>query len=152
MDQVSALINQLESLEILILGFGKEGKSTYQFIRNHLANKRLTISDQQPFEIEDQFVQSHIGEVDANFLNQFDLIIKSPGVSTKKWAGQVPIEKISSQTDLFLRFWGAQTVGVTGTKGKSSTSSLLYHILIHNQQKSLLGGNIGTPLFDLIPK
>ncbi|HNY62130.1 MAG TPA: UDP-N-acetylmuramoyl-L-alanine--D-glutamate ligase [Bacteroidales bacterium] len=152
MDQVTALINLLESLEILILGFGKEGKSTYQFIRNHLPDKRLTISDQQAFEVEDQFVESYIGEVDANFLNQFDLIIKSPGVSTKKWADQVPTEKISSQTDLFLRFWGAQTVGITGTKGKSSTSSLLHHILVHNQQKSLLGGNIGTPLFDIIPK
>lgn len=43
-------------------------------------------------------------------------------------------------------------MGVTGTNGKSTVTALIHHILNHTHQASLMGGNIGTPVFDLIPK
>ena len=61
------------------------------------------------------------------------------------------LSKISSQTDLFLKAYSAQIVGVTGTKGKSTTSSLIYHIIKSYTSNTLLAGNIGIPFFDLVP-
>ena len=58
--------------------------------------------------------------------------------------------KISSQTDLFLEAFHNQIIGVTGTKGKSTTSSLIYHLLKESGKDVVLAGNIGTPILDCI--
>ena len=76
-------------------------------------------------------------------------MLKSPGISLKDQA--LPDDVIiSSQTDLFLSLFGAQVVGITGTKGKSTTSSLLYHLLNELGQKAFLVGNIGVPALDIV--
>ncbi|MDO8898909.1 MAG: UDP-N-acetylmuramoyl-L-alanine--D-glutamate ligase, partial [Bacteroidales bacterium] len=59
---------------------------------------------------------------------------------------------LSSQTDLFLMAFHDQTIGITGTKGKSTTASLVYHLLSESGKTSLLTGNIGIPCFDVIPE
>jgi len=58
--------------------------------------------------------------------------------------------KISSQTDLFLQAFAPLCIGVTGTKGKSTTASLLFHVLKTQHPNTLMAGNIGIPLFDII--
>jgi UDP-N-acetylmuramoylalanine--D-glutamate ligase len=60
------------------------------------------------------------------------------------------LKKISSQVDVFLQLYSAQTIGITGTKGKSTTASLVYHILKECGRDVVLGGNIGTPVFELL--
>jgi UDP-N-acetylmuramoylalanine--D-glutamate ligase len=62
--------------------------------------------------------------------------------------GLVPVV---SEVDLFLRLCPALTVGVTGTKGKTTTSSLTAAVLAAGTNPTLLGGNIGTPLVELLP-
>ena len=59
-------------------------------------------------------------------------------------------ERITSQTDLFLQACHKQVVGVTGTKGKSTTSSLIHHILKSAGRKTFLAGNIGVPFFNIV--
>jgi UDP-N-acetylmuramoylalanine--D-glutamate ligase len=59
-------------------------------------------------------------------------------------------EKITSQTDIFLQLYSNQTIGITGTKGKSTTSNLVYKILLDQGFDVLLAGNIGVPLLDII--
>ncbi len=56
-------------------------------------------------------------------------------------------EQITSQTDLFLQAYGSQVIGVTGTKGKSTTSALIFHILKTGGFEAVLAGNIGNPVF-----
>ena len=78
----------------------------------------------------------------------YDIVIKTPGISLKDFNTK-GIE-ITSQTDLFLSQFHAQTIGITGTKGKSTTTSLIYHLLKSSGRDAILTGNIGIPCFDVM--
>jgi UDP-N-acetylenolpyruvoylglucosamine reductase len=144
------IIDLLKDKKIAILGFGREGKSSFRFIRNYLPDKYLTIHDKNSIEVNDDNVSMICGENCLQNLNNYDIILKTPGISLANLNYFIVPEKISSQTALFLQFYGNQTVGITGTKGKSTTTSLIYHILKENHKKTILAGNIGIPFFDII--
>ena len=81
-------------------------------------------------------------------LEEYDLIIKAPGVSLKDVDIKNFESKISNELDLFLRFVDVYTIGITGTKGKSTTSTLTYKILKDQGLDTYLLGNIGEPIFN----
>ena len=134
---IEKIVNEIKKYNnILILGFGREGKSTYHFIRKYLGNKVLAIADRNKELLEynkellkDQNINFILGDHNLDYLDDFDLIIKSPGVNFKYIDYTKIRDKITSQIDLFLRFSEVHTIGVTGTKGKSTTASLIYYIL-----------------------
>ena len=138
---------------IAILGFGKEGQSSYTLIRQVFPEKRLLIADlkdeirHHPLLLNDRNLEFHTGEhyLDAVRLGGF--IMKSPGIRINHLKPPVPLSKVISQTSLFLERYGRQIIGVTGTKGKSTTSSLIHHILQLSGKDSCLVGNIGSPAF-----
>jgi len=146
------ILDYLKGKNIAILGFGMEGKSTYNFIRRHL-NIPLTIIDKNDvydvnkelLEHDDQ-ISYIIGDEYLKNLNQFDIVIKSPGVITKD-INTTDIN-ISSQLELFLKINKDNVIGITGTKGKSTTTTLIYEILRANGKDARLLGNIGRPIFD----
>lgn len=149
------LSHLLKDKKILILGFGREGQSTYKLIRGYFPEQMLTIADKssdvQKLLIEkDGFLTFHLGEDYMNQLMSFDLIIKTPGISLKDMPEIALSGKITSQTDLFLQAYSHQVIGVTGTKGKSTTASLIYHIIHEAGHEVLLVGNIGLPPFDIV--
>ncbi len=148
---INQICNLLQNKKILILGFGREGKSTYRFIREHFPDKEVGIYDKNVIKDELQKVIFHTGPSFHEVLSEYDLIIKSPGIVLDS-VDRVEIGKFTSQTDLFLDFYRTQTIGITGTKGKSTTSSLLYHILDHAGKDAILVGNIGIPVFDALEK
>lgn len=123
------IVERLNNKRILIWGYGREGKSTEQFIKSFCAVKSLTIFEGKEEEID---------------VRLYDYIIKSPGIKVS-----ASCDRYTSQTELFLEEFSHQTIGVTGTKGKSTTSSMLYNTL-----RSCLGdnvllvGNIGLPCLD----
>lgn len=138
------IIEELKNKRIAILGFGKEGQSTYRYIRKYLCDQELTIADLHPIDTSNlTHVQTMIGK-DYQKLDAYDIIMKSPGIVLTH---ELPEAKLNSQTNLFLKYYGHQTIGITGTKGKSTTASLLYHIL-RQQRSCVLLGNIGKPAFD----
>jgi len=141
-----------EGKSVLILGFGKEGHSTFSFLSKHFPECKVGIADQNTRIADEGIdVQLHLGQNYLQAINDYDLIIKSPGIML----GDIPEsakEKITSQTDLFLHEFGRQTVGITGTKGKSTTVSLIYHLLKSTGRSALLMGNIGLPAFDFLEK
>ncbi|MDL2239487.1 UDP-N-acetylmuramoyl-L-alanine--D-glutamate ligase, partial [Bacteroidales bacterium OttesenSCG-928-L14] len=149
------LISKLfDGKQILILGFGKEGKSTYEYLTRFIDNERLSIADANENAISEEIKLKHktfCGENYNENLKNFDLIIKSPGIP-EKHIENISVEKITSQTDLFLRKYYTQTIGITGTKGKSTTSSLIHHILKQDGHNSILAGNIGIPIFSQLDK
>lgn len=140
---------------VIILGFGREGRSSYSFIRKHFPAMRLTVSDKNNSLSEDSLlsddrnVELHLGADYQKHLQEFDLIIKSPGVKLHcdKLSNNTTI---TSQTDIFLQCYAQQVIGVTGTKGKSTTVSLIKHFLDASHKDSLLLGNIGVPAFDMV--
>jgi len=144
-----------DNFNILILGFGKEGKSTYHFLKKHFPKLKLGIADSNTEIAKDaKFLNDNkleiiTGDDYLDSLKHFDIIIKSPGVKIDNVGSELS-DKITSQTDLFLQRYAQQTIGVTGTKGKSTTSSLIRHFLDADNKKVLLLGNIGVPAFDMI--
>jgi len=147
----------LEGKRIVLVGCGREGISTYRFIRSMLPVQPLTIADQDVKLVDkypefgtDSFLEFNLGASYLSGLNDYDLIIKAPGVSFKDLLEQPSREKISSQTDLFLRMYSKQVTGITGTKGKSTTSSLIKHIAGKCFRNNILVGNIGVPPFDML--
>ena len=141
--------------KIVILGFGREGQSTYKLIRGYFPEQQVTIADQRSevrglISAEDKYLSFLLGEdYMANLLN-FDLIIKTPGISLRHFPVLASSGKITSQTDLFLQVFSRQVIGVTGTKGKSTTASLVYHILHTAGYEALFVGNIGLPPFEIV--
>lgn len=124
-----SIISELENKRILIWGYGREGKSTERFLLKHCPSSVIEI-----FEGSGEDIQ----------FDNYDLVIKSPGINTP-----IENEKMTSQTELFLSQFGKQTIGITGTKGKSTTSSLMYSTLSARYGKKVfLVGNIGYPCLD----
>lgn len=146
---IQQICNLLVNKRILILGFGREGKSTYRFLRKHFPDKIIGIYDKSGVKESLPNTQIYSGNSYEDILPEYDMVIKSPGI-VLNLKDHSQIEKFSSQTDLFLHFYGSQTIGITGTKGKSTTSSLLNHILRHASKESILVGNIGVPVFDML--
>ena len=154
---INDLIKYFQNKKILILGFGREGKSTYKLIRKYLKEQKLYIADANTnlensydFLKEDKNLEFKCGEHYLENLEEYDLILKSPGVSLAKIDISKFEKKIKSQLELLLEFFNIFTIGITGTKGKSTTSSLIYRVLQDQNVNSLLLGNIGVPVFDYI--
>jgi len=133
------LINELKNKSIVILGFGREGKDTLLFFKKIFPKKKIGIADQK---------------LDKNYLKKldgYDIIIKTPGVPFKILPKKIR-GKITTQTEIFLDNCPGTVVGVTGTKGKSSTASFIYQTLKKAGLKVYLIGNIGQPVLSFLKK
>ena len=149
------LLNYLDNKKILILGFGKEGESSYLFLRKHFPEKKLEIVDKnmnlltdKPYLLEDINVEVVLGEDYFRDIDYFDIVLKTPGISLKDFDISKFENKITSQLELLLEFVPCYTIGITGTKGKSTTSSLIYQMIKDQGKDVMLLGNIGEPIFN----
>lgn len=152
---ISKIVEKLKDKKLAILGFGKEGKSTYSFIRKYLPNKHLTIIDMKDISNDEMFVGDNnvdfvCGEGYLSNLGIYDYIIKAPGVSLKDIKDESIKLKITSQLELILEVNRDNIIGITGTKGKSTTSSLIYEVFKDQGYDVYLIGNIGIPVLDNI--
>lgn len=140
--------------KILILGYGREGKSTHKYIVDNHINCEVFISDQRDVTCEtiNNDVKIIEKEKFLKNLENFDIIMQSPGVSLKDIDIENIKDKIYSQTELFIEMFKNQIIGITGTKGKSTTTSLIYQLFKDQNKDVLLCGNIGIPFFDMIDK
>jgi UDP-N-acetylmuramoylalanine--D-glutamate ligase len=152
---------ELEHKSILILGFGVEGQSTYIFLRNRFPDSQLGIADRKSLQnanlpdvvastVErDANLRFHGGSEYLSCLSSYDVVVKSPGIppSTPELVQfQAHGGIITSHLEIFLDVAGPQhVIGVTGTKGKSTTASLIHRLLTGAGIDSILGGNIGAP-------
>ncbi len=145
------IYEKLNGKKVLLLGFGREGKATYRLIRRKL-DMPLTIADKNPVDMRELTGVTVIsGEDYQKTLKDYDVIIKSPGIVLEDKSPEI-LEKVTSQTELFISVFRNQVVGITGTKGKSTTTTLIYHIIKSVHENTLLMGNIGIPAFDQADK
>lgn len=145
---MSRIIEYVKDKKILILGFGREGKSTYNYIRKHLPEKELFVGDRNEPQIEDENVKVIFGENYLDCLGDFDIVFKSPGIAFLEDDMYPDTTEITCQTDMFLRFCDPVVVGITGSKGKTTTSTLIYEMLKAGGVNTCLIGNIGVPVFE----
>ena len=145
------IIEELTNKKVLILGFGREGKSTYKFIKENGVKCDLAIADRNDIDKNDldDNVIVYTGEDYMNDILKYDIVIKSPGISFKGIDYSEFESRITSQTELFLKYARNKVVGITGTKGKSTTSSLIYQMLKEKYNTRFVG-NIGKPVFEEI--
>ena len=137
------ILNRLRGKRILVLGFGREGRSTLRFLNKYLPEATVAVADKNEMEGVKHFGNQYLGA-----MYDYDIVIKTPGISLKDF--DTKGVEITSQTDLFLKHFHAQTIGISGTKGKSTTTSLIYHLLKSAGRDAILTGNIGIPCFDIM--
>lgn len=166
-------IEELRTKKVAILGLGVEGLATAQYFLEH--EIAFTVIDEKSLEALEQ-----VGEAWEKMLqklqqytiplllgkpftidvfSQFDVLVRSPGLSPLKESFIQAKEKgitITSATKLFFDNCPAKIIGVTGTKGKGTTATLIYEMLKEAGFDAYLGGNIGVPqlsfLDTLIPQ
>lgn len=150
------MLNKLPSLvkdkRIVLLGFGLEGQSSFRFFSKYFPEHSFLIADQNS-KIKDHPllqrapIEISVGESYLQAISKHDFIVKSPGIKLPEEC-KLESKDIYSQTDLFIQAFRNQIIGITGTKGKSTTSSLLFKILNDQNKKAILIGNIGKPALD----
>ena len=125
---------------VLIAGMGREGKSAFELL------ERLGVCLEVATAENNEEIRTMLTD------SKFDMVIKSPGIPMMVVSDLCRKTEVTSMTDVFLRVYGDQVIGVTGTKGKSTTTSLIYNVFKTAGYNVLLGGNIGIPLFELVEK
>ena len=113
------------------------------FVKKYLPDAEVAVADKNPLE-----GVAHSGENYLQSVYDYDIVIKTPGISLKDFDAKGV--EITSQTDLFMSQFHHQTIGISGTKGKSTTTSLIYHLLKASGRDAILTGNIGIPCFDIM--
>src|SRR6516225_7418986 len=159
-------LRDLESKSILILGFGAEGQATYEYLRKHWPEKPLSIADQRSL---DEFPEDVIRRIQddaalhvnfgSRYLDSADgyncqIIIKTPGIPASLDAivrARKMGCKLTSHSQIFLSNYPREKViGITGTKGKSTTTALIHHVLTTAGLPAVLVGNFGQPPLALV--
>lgn len=141
---------------VLLVGYGLEGKSNHRYLIKNYPDKKIGIADQQKIEpiVNSPSTELHIGKDYLQNILHYDVIIKSAGVPSKLTELKKYIEsgkRITSATNIFFSECPGMIIGVTGTKGKSTTSSLVSNILKEKYSDVRLVGNIGQPVLDYLP-
>jgi UDP-N-acetylmuramoylalanine--D-glutamate ligase len=143
---------------ILVVGLGRSGAAAAQFLADRGA--RVTVNDAKPeIELKDasalheKGVEIVAGSHPDELFEKSDLIVASPGVPLslapfqKARAAGVPV---ISEIELAARFLRGRMIGVTGSNGKTTTTTLIGELLDNAGLPAQIGGNIGTPLVSLV--
>lgn len=167
---VQLLKKEIAQRKILIFGLGAEGLSSYHFLRKHLPNEQILLTDDKAVELlgkdwesiletDKKLTFMPIQEVGQNLSGEL-WVLKTPGIPfTHPLCAQLEGKDIlySSNTELFFAILAElpssvrpQTIGITGTKGKSTTTAMIYHVLKTAGMSVFLAGNIGVPALDTL--
>jgi UDP-N-acetylmuramoylalanine--D-glutamate ligase len=112
-----------------ILGYGREGKITHEYLKQQYPKIKIGILD----IVRDKNYLAH--------QDRYDLVVKTPGIQKSK-----VIVPYTTATNIFFSSIKNPVIGVTGSKGKSTTASLIYEMLKADGRKVRLLGNIGSPM------
>ncbi len=136
-------LKHLQQSKVAIWGFGVEGKATAEYLSKRNIDFSVLCSVDEQINTYTCITE----DVDSDLLNQYDIVIKSPGISPYTSIVQQSKVLFTSPTALwFANEKVPQVIAVTGTKGKSTTVSLLAHVLSDQGLDVNLVGNIGQPL------
>lgn len=151
---MTTTIQQFRGKRVLIIGFGTEGQAAAAFFHRHgaavtVCDEREEVAFSQPVieEYKDRGVEFSFGEFSLDG-SGVDIVVRSPGVNPAHPLVAATRDHgaiVTSSTEVFFGLCPAPIIGVTGTKGKGTTSSLIYEMLKSDHNHAFLGGNIGIP-------
>ncbi len=153
--KIKKMLDGIKGKKLLILGFGREGRSSLHLLRKFLPDADFAVADANTAlasELSDLLPKDRIflGPDYLQAVPRFEVVLQSPGICLKDCMPLFEKVRLTSQTELFLEAYRDQCIAVTGTKGKSTTSSLIAHLLKETGHEVVFGGNIGLPLFELL--
>ena len=143
--------------KVAVIGLGVSNTPLIDYLYIHKAN--VTVFDDRPIDKLPQDIISKItnygfafsfGENSLNKLHNFDLIFRSPSCLPTKPELEVEAKRgaiVTTEIELLMKMCPSKIIGITGSDGKTTTTSLVNSILQKAGYKTFLGGNIGTPLF-----
>lgn len=141
----------MKDRKIAILWYWKEWQSTYRFLLwQNIDPNNITILD---WNIKTTIPEDIVTVLWDNYLDnldKYDIIIKSPGISPYDKKILPFADKLTSQTQIFFQYYKWKVIWVTATKGKSTTSSIVYLTLQSAGYRVKLVGNIGKPVLEEI--
>ncbi len=164
-------VADLAGRDVLVLGLARSGLAAARFLA--ISGARVTVYDRRDADALSEAVAALAGlpvrlalgvpaHEAAKLLAAANLVVSSPSISTRfpttePWLraalsdAEARGAQLLSEVDLFLRLTPTKVLGVTGTKGKTTTTALLGAILERAGMPHVVGGNIGTPLIDRVP-
>lgn len=138
------MINLIDK-KIAVLGLGREGQALARYFAKE--NIDADFLDENPNAdksvIDEMDFNVIVGDNAFDNLNQYDLIFRSPGIAPHHPKLKAVKSKLTSLTRFFFEIWPGKIIGVTGTKGKGTTASIIKSILDCAKIQSILVGNIG---------
>lgn len=149
------LAERYDGKRILILGWAREGQTTHTLLTKACPTAELFVSDGNQDVLHEWMQETNIELRTSPYLQdlqQFDVIFKTPGVPIHIPELQEYLASggvVTSQLAEFLSVYRDQVIGITGTKGKSTTASLIAHLYAAAGKEVLLAGNIGKPVFEV---
>src|SRR5688572_27165831 len=150
---------EISGRKALVLGAGRSGTASARFLSERGAT--VALHDRNEVESWSDAARSlkgtHnvgliSGQIPSWLLDQIDLVVISPGVPTDTIPARYVDRKdgeVIGEVELAFRFMKGRIVGITGSNGKTTTTTLIGEILREGGVKTLVGGNIGTPLLEL---
>ena len=149
---------ELSGKKTLVLGAGKSGIASARFVAER--GGTVALYDKKPIETWSDEAKSlkdlKVGLIDQNLpswlLDQIDLVVISPGVPTNSIPARYVDRKdgeVIGEVELAYRFLKGKIVGITGSNGKTTTTTLISELLKNSGIETQIGGNIGTPLLNL---
>ena len=150
--------SDLENVRVAILGMGREGQAVWRQIRKRYPDKPLSLFAESA--INEGFTQQtnpaiddyHFGPLDVASLKQFDVLVRSAGISPYRdelqQLGRLGLRFTTASNLWFAENPDAKTICISGTMGKSTTAALTAHLLTEAGVKTRLAGNIGRPMLD----
>src|SRR5215213_878105 len=150
---------ELQNKKTLVLGAGKSGIASAKFLA--AGGAIVALHDKKPLESWSDEAKSlkerfNVGLIDGNLpswlLDQIDLVVISPGVPTYTIPARYVDRKdgeVIGEIELAYRFMRGRIVGITGSNGKTTTTTLIGELLKNAGIETQVGGNIGTPLLSL---
>jgi UDP-N-acetylmuramoylalanine--D-glutamate ligase len=132
---------------VLIIGSGRECLSVVRYLNKKFPAVTITIADQNPDIPKIPGTHTITGDDYLQSIQDYDTVVRSPGIS-KTSPKLLKANHVTTATNIFFAECPGMIIGVTGTKGKSTTSSLIHHILKSSHKDVRLVGNIGRPSLD----
>ncbi len=146
--------SRFKNTKIGVIGAGVEGISSAKWLIKQGAE--VTVLDKKGAEVQGcKGARLITGENYLANLSAYDIVVRSPGVK-RNLPEILDAEKngklITSHTQIFFDLCPAPIIGITGTKGKGTTSALIYEMLKVEGPDAYLGGNIGNPPLEFLDK
>ena len=151
------LNDYLKNRKVAIIGLGVSNIPLLDYMHN--VGAKVTVFDNRIIEdipkdtmkkITDYAMEFSLGPNNLSKLEGFDIIFRSPSCLPTVPELQKEVERgaiLTSEIEMLMKLCPGKVIGVTGSDGKTTTTTLIYEILKANGYNCYLGGNIGTPLF-----